>query len=261
MLGGIWRSRGVRTAAANSGPDPRGSAYRAGATGTRRTGHNPLRIGIRVAELQSWVQRVAADVAPLRSATRLMRVVRPPEARRVEQPASLADRDTSIGRLIAFRDVEDIVVYDASDCQLYGRRYRERLVGELADAAELGDTVRRTLPETRAAIDWALLAVGKYRGTCPRCVRAWHPSPENGIAWIRRSSRSHSGLPPSRAALHHPRGVACREAAPHNAPGPRPIGIAVARRACTGGVTADCVRKPRTAREPCMPAPTEGPTC
>jgi hypothetical protein len=32
--------------------------------------------------------------------------------------------------------VEDIVVYDVSDCQLYGRRHRQRLVGEFAQAAE-----------------------------------------------------------------------------------------------------------------------------
>ena len=51
-------------------------------------------------------------------------------------PDSVADRDANIGRLIAGRDVEDIVVYDVSDCQLYGRRHRQRLVGELAGAAK-----------------------------------------------------------------------------------------------------------------------------
>ena len=47
-----------------------------------------------------------------------------------------ADRDATIRRLIAGRDTEDIVVYDVSDCQLYGRRCRQRLAGELAQAAE-----------------------------------------------------------------------------------------------------------------------------
>lgn len=46
------------------------------------------------------------------------------------------DREATIRRLIAGREVEDIVVYDVSDCQLYGRRHRLRLAGELAIAAE-----------------------------------------------------------------------------------------------------------------------------
>lgn len=44
--------------------------------------------------------------------------------------------DTSIRRLIAGREVEDIVIYDVSDCQLYGSRRSQRLTGELAHSAE-----------------------------------------------------------------------------------------------------------------------------
>ena len=51
-------------------------------------------------------------------------------------PYTEADRDSIIRRLIVGQDVEDIVVYDVSDCQLYGSRYRQQLVGELAKAAE-----------------------------------------------------------------------------------------------------------------------------
>jgi len=46
------------------------------------------------------------------------------------------DRDVLIRRLIAGSDVEEIVVYDVSDCQLYGRRYRLKLTGDLALSAE-----------------------------------------------------------------------------------------------------------------------------
>ena len=51
-------------------------------------------------------------------------------------PDAGADRDAAIRQLIAGRAVEDIVVYDVSDCQLYGRRRRQWLAGELAQAAE-----------------------------------------------------------------------------------------------------------------------------
>jgi hypothetical protein len=51
-------------------------------------------------------------------------------------PDSGTEPHAAIRRLIAGEDIEEIVVYDVSDCQLYGRRHRQRLVGELArDAA------------------------------------------------------------------------------------------------------------------------------
>jgi hypothetical protein len=56
-----------------------------------------------------------------------------------------ADRDAIIRRLIADQNVEDIVVYDVSDCQLYGRRHRQRLAGELADAAECHSVVYQSV--------------------------------------------------------------------------------------------------------------------
>lgn len=46
------------------------------------------------------------------------------------------DFDASVRRLIAGREVEKIVIYDVSDCQLYGSRHRQRLTGELAHSAE-----------------------------------------------------------------------------------------------------------------------------
>ncbi|MBX3449944.1 MAG: hypothetical protein KF777_10315 [Planctomycetaceae bacterium] len=46
------------------------------------------------------------------------------------------NREALIRQLIAGSDVEEIVVYDVSDCQLYGRRYRQKLRGDLARAAE-----------------------------------------------------------------------------------------------------------------------------
>lgn len=47
-----------------------------------------------------------------------------------------SSREAAIRQLISGKDVETIVVYDVSDCQLYGRRHRECLTGELAKAAE-----------------------------------------------------------------------------------------------------------------------------
>src|SRR4051794_30868193 len=61
-------------------------------------------------------------------------VDRPAAGRPMPSPG--ADRDASIRRLIAGRDVEDIVVYDVSDCQLYGRKHLHRLTGEQARDAE-----------------------------------------------------------------------------------------------------------------------------
>jgi len=67
------------------------------------------------------------------------------------------DRDADIRRLIAgqdVEDVEDIVVYDVSDCQLYGRRYRQRLSGELAQAAEAA----KCRPFVYQSVYWFTLA-------------------------------------------------------------------------------------------------------
>lgn len=50
-----------------------------------------------------------------------------------------SDMSDSIDRLVAGRDVVDIVVCDVSDRQLYGCRNRQRLSGELAQAAEAAD--------------------------------------------------------------------------------------------------------------------------
>src|SRR5437870_5261889 len=58
----------------------------------------------------------------------------------VDQPAigklsPVLDADAVVRRLIAGQDTEDIVVYDVSDCQLYGRRRYRRLTGESAQSA------------------------------------------------------------------------------------------------------------------------------
>lgn len=45
--------------------------------------------------------------------------------------------DDHVARLIAGKDVENIAVYDVSDHAFYGRKYRRRLSGALADQAKL----------------------------------------------------------------------------------------------------------------------------
>jgi hypothetical protein len=60
----------------------------------------------------------------------------------VNQPAigqnkTEMDADILVRRLIAGVDTQDIVVYDVSDLQLFGRRHYRRLTGELAQAAEV----------------------------------------------------------------------------------------------------------------------------
>lgn len=64
------------------------------------------------------------------------------------------DRDTTIQQLIAGREVVDIVVYDVSDCQLYGRRRCQRLSDELAQAAEAVGC----LPLVYQSVYWFTLA-------------------------------------------------------------------------------------------------------
>jgi hypothetical protein len=64
------------------------------------------------------------------------------------------DRSPFIRRLIDDRDVEKIVVYDVSDCQLYGRKHQQTLAGELAEAAEEA----RCWPVVYQSVYWLTLA-------------------------------------------------------------------------------------------------------
>jgi hypothetical protein len=52
------------------------------------------------------------------------------------EPRSTFAACPEIQRLISARDIETLVVYDASDCQLYGRKHRQLLKGDLAQLAE-----------------------------------------------------------------------------------------------------------------------------
>jgi hypothetical protein len=58
--------------------------------------------------------------------------------------------DSLIRQLISSVDTEDIVVYDVSDCQLFGRKHYRRLTGELAQAAE----VAGCRPEVYQSVYW-----------------------------------------------------------------------------------------------------------
>ena len=60
---------------------------------------------------------------------------------------------TVIRQLIAGLDTEDIVVYDVSDCQLYGWKHLHRLHGEIAQAAAAAGC----LPEIYQSIYWLTL--------------------------------------------------------------------------------------------------------
>jgi len=64
--------------------------------------------------------------------------------------ASGPDADSLVRQLIAGVDTEDIVVYDASDCQLYGKKHYRRLTGELEHAAEAAGC----RPEVYQSIYW-----------------------------------------------------------------------------------------------------------
>ena len=44
--------------------------------------------------------------------------------------------DDVVARLIDGRDTETLAFYDVSDCQIYGRKHRQKLSGVLADAAK-----------------------------------------------------------------------------------------------------------------------------
>lgn len=77
-------------------------------------------------------------------------------------PETEADR--LVRQLIAGVDTEDIVVYDVSDCQLFGRKHYRRLTGELAHAAEAAGC----RPEVYESVYWWTLvyfpvkALGTY---------------------------------------------------------------------------------------------------
>lgn len=58
-----------------------------------------------------------------------------PTARPSLETAS-AITDALVQQLIAGSNIEDLVFYDVSDCQLYGRKHLRRLTGELARNAD-----------------------------------------------------------------------------------------------------------------------------
>lgn len=58
--------------------------------------------------------------------------------------------DNLVRQLIAGVDTEDIVVYDVSDCQLYGKKHYRRLTGELEHAAEAAGC----RPEVYQSVYW-----------------------------------------------------------------------------------------------------------
>ena len=58
--------------------------------------------------------------------------------------------DALVDQLIVGAETEEIVVYDVSDCQLYGRKLRRQLSGSLARRAE----VAGCLPEVYQSVYW-----------------------------------------------------------------------------------------------------------
>jgi hypothetical protein len=64
------------------------------------------------------------------------------------------DGDGMIRRLIAGQDIDDLIVYDVSDCQLYGQKRFRRLTGEFAAAAE----ANACMPEVYQSVYWFTLA-------------------------------------------------------------------------------------------------------
>lgn len=58
----------------------------------------------------------------------------PPIVRAVP-PSTVPQFDDIVDRLITASNVEDLVFYDVSDCNLYGRKNSQRLSGNVADRA------------------------------------------------------------------------------------------------------------------------------
>jgi hypothetical protein len=50
-------------------------------------------------------------------------------------PPPISESDNIVDRLITASNVEDLVFYDVSDCNLYGRKRAQRLTGTLAERA------------------------------------------------------------------------------------------------------------------------------
>jgi hypothetical protein len=67
--------------------------------------------------------------------------------------SALFDREATIRRLVDGQDVEEIVVCDVSDCQLYGWRDHEQLDDALAAKAEAAGF----LPEVFQGVYWFTL--------------------------------------------------------------------------------------------------------